>query len=102
MIAPKPRPRADKVSLWQHLRLFRQDILSAQPARLYRAWMAEFRTPFFRSYLCNDPALIAEVLTKRPGDFPKSERIREGLAPLLGQSVFVTNGAVWQAQRRII
>lgn len=102
MIAPKPRPRADKVSLWQYLRLFRQDILSAQPARLYRAWMAEFRTPFFRSYLCNDPTLIVEVLSKRPGDFPKSDRVREGLAPLLGQSVFVTNGALWQAQRRII
>lgn len=102
MIAPKPSPRPDRVSLWQYLKLFRQDILSAQPARLYRAWMAEFRTPFFRSYLCNDPALIAEVLSKRPGDFPKSDRVREGLAPLLGQSVFVTNGALWQAQRRII
>lgn len=102
MIAPKPRARPDRVSLWRYLRLFRQDILSAQPARLYRAWMAEFRTPFFSSYLCNDPALIDEVLSKRPGDFPKSNRVREGLAPLLGQSVFVTNGALWQAQRRII
>jgi cytochrome P450 len=102
MIAPKPEPRPDHVSFWQYLRLFRRDILSAQPARLYRAWMAEFRTPFFRSFLCNDPALIEEVLTGRPGDFPKSDRVREGLAPLLGQSVFVTNGAIWRAQRRII
>lgn len=99
---PKPPSRPDRVPLWRHLRLFRQDILSAQPARLYRAWMAEFRTPFFRSYLCNDPALVRRVLTERPGDFPKSERIREGLRPLLGNSVFVTNGAVWTRQRRII
>ncbi len=102
MRPPKPEPRPDRVSLWRHLRLFRQDILSAQPARLYRAWMAEFRTPFFRSYLCNDPALVARVLVERPDDFPKSNRIREGLAPLLGNSVFVTNGAVWKRQRRII
>jgi cytochrome P450 len=102
MIPPKPLPRKDKVSLWQHLRLFRQDILSSQPARLYRAWMAEFRTPFFRSYLCNDPALVARILVERPDDFPKSNRIREGLAPLLGNSVFVTNGEVWKRQRRII
>lgn len=102
MIPPKPQPRADHVSFWQYLGHFRRDILSAQPARLYRAWMAEFRTPFFRSYLCNDPALINEVLSRRPGDFPKSNRVREGLSPLLGQSVFVTNGALWQAQRRII
>ncbi len=102
MTAPKPPSRPGRVSLWRYLRLFRRDILSAQPARLYRAWMAEFRTPFFRSYLCNDPALIDLVLKDRPGAFPKSDRIGEGLAPLLGRSVFVTNGAEWQAQRRII
>jgi cytochrome P450 len=102
MIPPKPKPRAGRVSLWQYLKLFRRDILSAQPARLYRAWMAEFRTPFFRSYLCNDPDLVDLVLSGRPRDFPKSDRVREGLAPLLGRSVFVTNGAEWAAQRRII
>ncbi len=35
-------------------------------------------------------------------DFPKSDRIGEGLRPLLGESVFLTNGAQWQRQRRII
>lgn len=102
MTPPKPTPRPDKVSLMGYLRLFRRDILSAQPARLYRAWMAAFRTPFFRSYLCNDPVLIRRVLQDRPADFPKSQRITEGLAPLLGRSVFVTNGEEWLRQRRII
>ena len=99
---PKPPARQGRVSLWRYARLFRRDILSAQPARLYRAWMAEFRTPFFRSFLCNDPRLVELVLRARPDDFPKSDRIREGLAPLLGNSVFVTNGATWKRQRRII
>jgi cytochrome P450 len=102
MIPPKPQSRPDKASFLQHLRLFRQDILSSQPARLYRAWMAEFRTPFFRSYLCNDPSLVRRILQERPDDFPKSNRIREGLNPLLGNSVFVTNGDEWKRQRRII
>ncbi|WP_102224516.1 cytochrome P450 [Acidimangrovimonas sediminis] len=101
-VPPKPIPRPDKVSLLRYLKLFRQDILSAQPARLYRAWMAEFRTPFFRSYMCNDPALVDLVLKTRPKDFPKSDRIREGLRPLLRDSVFVTNGETWARQRRII
>jgi len=101
-LPPKPIPRPDKVSLWRYLRLFQRDILSAQPARLYRAWMAEFRTPFFRSFMCNDPELVDLVLQKRPKDFPKSDRIREGLAPLLGNSVFITNGPLWERQRRII
>ena len=99
---PKPATRPDKVSLWRYLRLFREDILSAQPARLYRAWMAEFRTPFFRSYMANDPTILTTVLKDRPDDFPKSDRVGAGLAPLLGQSVFLTNGDLWKRQRRII
>jgi cytochrome P450 len=102
VIPPKPISRPDRVSLWRYLRLFRRDILSAQPERLYGAWMAEFRTPFFRSYLANDPALVQTILRDRPRDFPKSDRIGEGLRPLLGQSVFLTNGTTWDHQRRII
>lgn len=99
---PKPKARAERVSPWRYLRLFRRDILSAQPAKLYRAWMAEFRTPFFRSYLINDPKVIRTVLQDRPQDFPKSDRVGAGLRPLLGNSVFLTNGAEWERQRRII
>lgn len=102
MTPPKPQARPDKVSLWRYLKLFRQDLLSAQPQRLYRAWMAEFRTPFFRSYMINQPELINTVLKQRPDDFPKSNRISEGLRPLLGDSVFLTNGDTWKRQRRII
>ncbi|MEP5729754.1 MAG: cytochrome P450 [Sulfitobacter sp.] len=101
-IPPKPSSRPDKVSLLRYLRLFRQDILSAQPAKLYRAWMAEFKTPFFRSYLMNQPELVKTVLKERPDAFPKSNRISEGLRPLLGNSVFLTNGETWKRQRRII
>lgn len=101
-VPPKPPARPDAVSLWRYMRLFRRDILSAQPARLYGAWMAAFRTPFFHSYLVNDPSLIQLVLQERPQDFPKSDRIGAGLRPLLGNSVFLTNGKTWERQRRII
>ncbi len=101
-LPPKPPSRPDRVSLFRYARLFRQDILSAQPARLYRAWMAAFKTPFFRSFLVNQPELVKTILKERPDDFPKSDRIGEGLRPLLGNSVFLTNGETWKRQRRII
>ncbi|NOX40161.1 MAG: cytochrome P450 [Alphaproteobacteria bacterium] len=101
-LPPKPAARRGEVSIWTYFKLFKKDILSAQPARLYRAWMAEMRTPFFRSYLCNDPKLVDLVLKQRPMDFPKSERMRVGLKPLLGESVFISNGETWAHQRRII
>lgn len=101
-LPPKPPARQGRASLPVLIRLFRRDILSALPERLYGARMADFRTPFFRSCLINEAALWRLVLNERPGDFPKSNRIRAGLEPLLGRSVFVTNGAEWRRQRRII
>ncbi|MFD2174677.1 cytochrome P450 [Rhodobacter lacus] len=98
----KPPPRPEKVGPREFLRLVRLDILAVQPQRLFRAWMAEFRSPFFTSYLCNDPDLVDLVLTRRPRDFPKSLRLFEGLTPLLGHSIFITNGPEWERQRRII
>lgn len=101
-IPPKPIGRPDKVNLWQHIQLFRRDIFSSQPQRLYRAWMAEFKMPFFRSYFANDPNLVNLVLKERPEDFPKSNIVSRALASLLGTGVFVSNGELWKFQRRII
>lgn len=102
MIPPKPASRPRRVPFWRYVRLFRQDMLSSHPGHLYRARMAVFRTPFFRSVLINDPALIRTVLRDRAADFPKSMRVARGLRPLLGRSVFLANGAAWARQRRII
>jgi len=101
-LPPKPKARVGRVPIWQYARLFRQDILSAQPARLYRAWMAEFKTPFFRSFLVNQPDLVKRVLGAPVAKMPKSTRVGEGLRPLLGNSIFLTNGETWARQRRII
>ncbi|MDB6181611.1 cytochrome P450 [Paracoccus fistulariae] len=102
MIPPRPETAKGRASLLRYIRGFRRDLLSALPERLYRAWMAEYRNPLIHSFFCNDPELVRLILQQRPGDFPKSNRLREGLTPLLGKSVFVTNGPEWAFQRRII
>ncbi|MFQ5623066.1 MAG: cytochrome P450, partial [Paracoccaceae bacterium] len=102
VVPPKPASRPDGVSPLRRFLLARRDLFSSQPARLYNAWMAEMKTPRFRSYLINQPQLVREVLAGRPEDFPKSGIIRATLKSLLGNSVFVTNGEEWKRQRRII
>lgn len=99
---PKPASRPDNAGWLQRVRLFRKDMFASQPQRLYRAWMAEARTPFYRSFLINDPALVRKVLIKTSEDFPKSELVADSLHALLGQSIFATNGAQWRKQRDII
>ena len=65
IVPPKPPSRQGGFALWQYLRTFRRDILSANPERLYGAKMAEFRMPFLHTFLVNDPALWRRVLTDR-------------------------------------
>ncbi|MEE9453884.1 MAG: cytochrome P450 [Paracoccaceae bacterium] len=100
--APKPPSRPDDASLLRRISLFRQDMFSSQPARLYRAWMAEARAPFYRSFLVNEPTLVHRVLVEEPDNFPKSELVADTLRALLGESIFATKGAQWRAQRDII
>ena len=100
--APKPASRPEGAGVWQRIRLFRQDMFSSQPARLYRAWMAEVRGPLYRSFLVNDPALVKRVLVEEPENFPKSAIIHDTLRGLLGDSVFLSNGETWKRQRRIL
>ncbi|CAM3266582.1 cytochrome P450 [Paracoccus nototheniae] len=102
MTTPRPQGTQGRGTLRSLIRGFRRDLLSALPERLYGAWMAEFRTPLIHSFFCNDPALLRVILQDRAGDFPKSNRMREGLAPLLGNGVFISNGEEWAHQRRII
>ena len=98
----KPASRPEGVGILGRIKLFRQDIFASQPAKLYRAWMAETRTPFYRSFLVNQPDLVKRVLKERPENYPKSPVIHDTLNHLLGDSVFVTNGEKWKQQRRII
>ena len=102
MIPPRPDAPEGRSTLLSLILGFRRDLLSTMPAHLHHAWMAEFRSPLIHSFVCNDPALVELVLKTRAADFPKSRRLREGLAPLLGHGVFISTGDTWARQRRII
>ena len=99
---PKPPSRPPDASIWQRLKLFRRDMFRSQPEKLYTARMAQISTPLYDSVLINEPDIIRAVLEERAEDFPKAGLIGDTLRPLLGQSVFVTNGEQWAQQRRLI
>jgi len=99
---PMPASRPEKASLWARVRLFRTDMFRSQPARLYRAKMAEMSGLGTGSYFLNTPELAEQALVTRPDAFPKADLIGNILRPLLGRSVFVTNGDEWARQRRLI
>ena len=101
-VPPKPPERPDGLPFWRIWLRARRNLFSALPAKLYRAWLTEVRTPWYTSYMPNQPDLVRRVLVERPDDFPKSDVVRATIGDLLGESVFVTNGEKWKRQRRII
>ena len=52
------------------------------------------------AYVC-DPALLEEILIKRPQDFPKSEVDERVLKPAFGNSLLVAHGEDWRWKRRL-
>ncbi len=101
-VPPMPPDRPEGISFMRTWYRARRNLFSALPRKLYRAGLTEVRTPWYSSYMPNQPDLVRRVLVEEPDDFPKSDVVRQTIGDLLGQSVFVTNGEKWKRQRRII
>lgn len=67
--------------------------------RSYRMEMGEVHLPGHHLYMVNDPTVVKQVMNDNAGNFPKSQLLADALRPLLGESIFTTNGAQWQRQR---
>lgn len=99
---PFPKPHTNKSSFF--LRFFRgwDSWLDVLFERSYRMKMGHYRQPGLDVFMVNEPTLVRRVLVERPGDYPKHRIMHEILKPLLGTSIFTTNGEVWQRQRRLM
>jgi cytochrome P450 len=53
-------------------------------------------------YMVNEPSLVKRILTSEAALFPKQDLMHQMLEPLLGSSIFTTNGPVWERQRRLV
>jgi cytochrome P450 len=97
-----PKPRRKRASLWLMFFSARRSWLDALYERSYSMQMGEVHLPGLDMYMVNEPALVRAVLTEQADRFPKSALLGEALAPLLGESIFTTNGELWRSQRRMM
>jgi cytochrome P450 len=68
----------------------------------YSMHMGEVGLPHKRIYIANQPDLVQRILVDEAENFPKSGIIADMLDLLMGDSIFVSNGAVWKRQRRMM
>lgn len=78
------------------------DLLSLLPAQAYRMDVGELGYSRRSIKLFNDPALVREILSDDGALFPKSDLMVGALEPLIGESIFVSDGPKWRRQRAMI
>ncbi|MEM8784377.1 MAG: cytochrome P450, partial [Pseudomonadota bacterium] len=78
------------------------NLLNLLPDYAYRAplaWLGYSRRSIL---IVNDPPEVARVLANADGLFPKSDLMVGALEPLVGESMFVSEGKTWSRQRKMI
>lgn len=99
---PKPLDRSSKRSLWNLFNRGRRSWLATLYEGSYSGKMSRVRLPGVQLFLVKFPDLIKEVLVDKFDKYPKHELSDTALKPLLGESIFTTNGLVWERQRRML
>lgn len=88
------------------LRMFfskRRSWLDALYERSYAMKMGEVHLPGMDLYMVNEPSLVRHVMVDAALEqFPKHPMLGDALRPLLGDSIFTTNGEVWRRQRELM
>ncbi len=99
---PAPTPQSPLRSLLRVIRQGDGDLLSLVPAEAYReplTWLGYSRRSIL---LINDTELCRDVLADKDENFPKNDLMVGALEGLVGDSLFVSSGATWRRQRRMI
>jgi cytochrome P450 len=99
---PAPVPLSPLVSLLRVLTSQPRSLLGLVPKEAY----TEMVTPLGYSrrgiLLINDPEITRTILTNPLEHFPKNDLMVGALEPLVGESIFVSDGAAWRRQRQMV
>ena len=99
---PAPSRLPPVAALARTIRQGGGDLLSLLPAQAYRMEAGELGYSRRSIKLFNDPALVREILADDGSLFPKSDLMVGALEPLIGDSMFVSDGEKWRRQRAMI
>ena len=79
-----------------------RSMLNLLPAKLFTLQMGVTRIAKRALFVVNAPCTVREVMVEQAVQYPKHPFLVDILEPLVGMSVFNTNGEQWAQQRRLV
>jgi cytochrome P450 len=101
-VPPYPTPLRTKAGLLRRFLIGWHSWIHTLFEKSYRMKMGSHRTPALRFFVINERSLVAQVMDDKTREYPKHQLMNDMLDPLLGRSVFSTNGQEWLDQRRMM
>lgn len=101
-IPPKPSPLWSIAALVRVLWRGDGNLLELLPAGAYKFKVGNLGYSRRSTVLFNDPDLVRHIMKDPEEIFPKSDLMVNALEPLIGESIFVTDGQKWRRQRAMI
>lgn len=101
-IPPKPNSLPAVIALIRSLWKGDGNLLELLPAEAYHFDIGHLGRSRRGTVLFNRPSAVKEIMRDEQGVFPKSDLMVGALDPLIGESMFVTDGPKWRRQRAMI
>lgn len=100
---PQPRRRQKSPGIVELIRIARRNYLEIFNNGVFNRDVIFARLLFRDVVVCNSPETVAEAFVEQHEVFQrKSPQHRHALAPLLGDGLFVSDGALWRERRRVV
>jgi len=99
---PVPTPPKNIMSFISAFKSAQRDLLSVLPEVVYKTYMGKHRLGLRHVYIVNDPEMVRHVLADNVDNYPKSQQMYRALTALVGDGIFISNGATWKRQRKMI
>ena len=99
---PCPKPLSPVMGLLRCAASGEGDLLSLLPKEAYEVDIGPLGYSRRSIVIVNKPEYTRHIMTDAVSLFPKNDLMKGALAPLVGDSVFVSDGKTWERQRRMV
>lgn len=102
-VPPFPPRLPAPPSTLKRLLIARRDFLEMWEDEAFDLEFSHSRMFLRQTFLCNSPESVQFAFSQKNASFQrKSPQMRYALAPLLGDGLFISDGATWKTRRKIV